>query len=96
MFSGDLDSIKILVENGVDFMVGNDDLRTVIKWQSPIFLLVGWIVIIVFGSGGPSGCIKWYDQCLRLPISPGKPYQMLQWTAVVTFGTAGKIRNQSS
>jgi hypothetical protein len=28
-FSGDLDSIKILVENGVDFMVGNDDLRTV-------------------------------------------------------------------
>jgi hypothetical protein len=27
--SGDLDSIKILVENGVDFMVGNEDMRTV-------------------------------------------------------------------
>ena len=29
VYSGDLDSIKILVENGVDFMVGNDDMRTV-------------------------------------------------------------------
>ncbi len=39
LFSGDLDSIKILVENGVDYMVGNDDMRTVIPaGVSPILL----------------------------------------------------------
>lgn len=32
---GDLDSIKILVENGVDFMVGNDDMRTVSLFLHP-------------------------------------------------------------
>ena len=70
---GDLESIKILVDNGVDFLVGNDDMRTVITNHGTCYFIHHLLMVSLDSelTGCSSSCIKWHDQCFGLFTCPG-------------------------
>ena len=73
---GDLDSIKVLVENGVDCCIGDYDNRTVsdLFKCSKIDKFSYEMWFSGPSAGNASSSIKWKDQCVGLSIESGRNF----------------------